>query len=284
VTGSPPATPADSAAEAHPNAGRNLPLAIAVGVAIGAGALICLFVWKPLFVALACVAIAFGIWELSKAFLGVGIQIARTPLYLGAVAASFATYHFGVAAQLVTFGCMVVGSLLWRVRRGVDGYVKDITATVFTAAYLPFMVGFVMLSFAYPNGIQRVITFIAITISNDIGGYFVGVLFGKHPIAKHVSPKKSWEGFAGSIAMASVVGAWLFVWLLDGTWWAGVITGCIMVVSATAGDFAESAIKRDLGVKDMSNLIPGHGGIMDRLDSLVPNAFVSWALFYFFLS
>ena len=125
--------------------------------------------------------------------------------------------------------------------------------------------------------------FILLTISNDIGGYASGVLFGKHPIAPQISPKKSWEGFAGSIVLQSVVGAVTFALLLDAPWWQGVVTGILMTVTATAGDFAESAIKRDLGVKDMGTFLPGHGGMMDRFDSLVPNAFTSWALFTLFL-
>lgn len=277
------ASPADSGAPVKSKAGRNLPAAIAVGVGLGVLALACLFIQPWLFVALACIVICIGIWEITNAFANTGVRIARTPLYLGAVACSAATYQWGVVAQLVTFGTLVVFILLWRIRRGVDGYVKDITASIFTAAYLPFMLGFLMLTLHQVNGPQRVVVFVALTISNDIGGYATGVMFGKHPIAAGISPKKSWEGFAGSLVLQAVVGAWLFVWLLDAYWWQGVIAGLVMTVTATAGDFAESAIKRDLGVKDMSKLLPGHGGLMDRLDSLIPNAFVSWALFYFFL-
>lgn len=275
--------PTDAEPAKTSKAGRNLPAAIGVGVLLGVVALTCLFVQPWLFVALACIAICIGIWEVTNAFANSGIRIARTPLYLGAIACSAATYQWGVVAQLVTFGSMVVFILMWRIRRGVDGYVKDITASVFTAAYLPFMVGFVMLTLDHADGPQRIIVFISLTIANDIGGYAAGVLFGKHPIAPGVSPKKSWEGFAGSVIFQAAIGAWLFVWLLDGYWWQGVIAGILMSIVATAGDFAESAIKRDLGVKDMSKLLPGHGGLMDRLDSLIPNAFVSWALFYFFL-
>jgi phosphatidate cytidylyltransferase len=127
------------------------------------------------------------------------------------------------------------------------------------------------------------VVFILLTVSNDIGGYAAGVLFGKHPIAAEISPKKSWEGFVGSLILQCAVGALSFVYLLDALWWQGVIAGAVLAVTATAGDFAESAIKRDLGVKDMGSLLPGHGGMMDRLDSLVPNAFASWALFTLFL-
>ena len=150
-------------------------------------------------------------------------------------------------------------------------------------AYLPFMAGFLMLTLSAGNGPQRVLTFILLTVSNDIGGYVAGVLFGRHPIAAHISPKKSWEGFAGSLILQMAVGALAFAYLLHAPWWQGVIASVVLAVTATGGDFAESAIKRDLGVKDMGSFLPGHGGMMDRMDSLIPNAFASWVLFTLFL-
>jgi phosphatidate cytidylyltransferase len=105
------------------------------------------------------------------------------------------------------------------------------------------------------------------------------VLFGKHPMAPRISPKKSWEGFAGSLALQVALGIWLFTWLLEAPWWMGAIVGAVMTATATLGDFVESAIKRDLGLKDMSNLLPGHGGLMDRLDSIIPNTVVAYTLF-----
>lgn len=259
--------------------GRNLPKAIAIGVLIviiGIGALL-ISPWA--FAVVLAVVVTAAIWELTNAFATAGIHVARTPLYIGGVISPFACYIYGLEAQVIIFGAIFVAILLWRIRRGTDGYVKDVMASVFIAGYLPFMVGFVMLSLNSSLGIQRIITFVALTIASDIGGFFAGVTFGKHPIAAKVSPKKSWEGLAGSFLLQAIVGAAFFVYLLDGLWWQGVITGLVMTVSATAGDFAESAIKRDLGIKDMSRLIPEHGGVMDRLDSLIPNAFVSWAMF-----
>ena len=145
------------------------------------------------------------------------------------------------------------------------------------------MAAFLMLTLSADNGPWRVFVFILLTVSNDIGGYAVGVLFGKHPIAPQISPKKSWEGLFGSVVLQSVVGIVAFIYIFDVPWWQGLIAGVVLTVSATGGDFIESAVKRDLGVKDMGTVVPGHGGIMDRLDSLVPNAVVSWVLFSIFL-
>ena len=172
--------------------------------------------------------------------------------------------------------------MLWRLRGGVAGYVMDATAAVFTIVYVPFLGGFVALLLREDDGALAIVTFILVTIASDIGGYAVGVLAGKHPMAPVISPKKSWEGFAGSAVSCVVVG-WLSV-ELPARRRAGGSACCsalIAVVMATLGDLCESVIKRDLGIKDMSNIIPGHGGLMDRLDSLLATAAPTWLLLHY---
>jgi phosphatidate cytidylyltransferase len=272
-----------TAGEKTSRAGRNLPAAIASSLILGAVVLISLFTVKWLFCVVVTVALLIAVHEFVSAFAHRDIRIARTPLYVATAVLPALAYVWGTTAQLVALGITIIVILIWRIRRGTDHYVRDVTASAFVVAYLPFMAGFLMLTLAADNGAQRVVVFILLTISNDIGGYASGVLFGKHPIAAHISPKKSWEGFAGSLTFQGLVGALSFVWLLDAPWWQGLIVGLVMTITATGGDFAESAIKRDLGVKDMGHFLPGHGGMMDRLDSLIPNAFTSWALFTLFL-
>jgi phosphatidate cytidylyltransferase len=152
---------------------------------------------------------------------------------------------------------------------------------VFTAVYVPFLAGFVVLLLAENDGALGVVTFVLVTIASDIGGYAVGVLAGKHPMAPVISPKKSWEGFAGSTISCVLAGWATVVYLLDGAWWVGVLLGLITVVMATLGDLCESVIKRDLGIKDMSAVIPGHGGLMDRLDSLLATVAPTWLLLHY---
>jgi len=264
-------------------AGRNLPAAVASSLVLGALVLVSLFTLKWLFVVVVSAALLIASRELVSAFQGAGIRIARTPVYASAAILPAVAYIWGPVPQLVVTGAAVLLSMLWRIRRGVEGYVKDVAATIFTIVYLPFLAGFLMLTLAADDGATRVVVFILLTMGNDVGGYAVGVLMGRHPIAADISPKKSWEGLAGSFLVQAAVGALTFTYLLDAAWWQGVIAGLVLTVTATAGDFAESAIKRDLGVKDMGSLLPGHGGMMDRLDSLIPNAFASWALFTLFL-
>jgi phosphatidate cytidylyltransferase len=263
---------------ARSRAGRNLPAAIGSGIV-----LLSLFTVKWLFVLVAIAALVIAVNELVNAFGQSSIRLARTPVYAAAVVVPAVAYVWGTTALLVATGAAILTILIWRIRRGYEGYVRDVTASAFVVAYLPFMAGFLMLTLAADDGAKRVVVVILLTVANDIGGYASGVLFGKHPMAAQISPKKSWEGFAGSILLQGLVGALSFVFLLEAPWWQGLIAGLVLTVTATAGDFAESAIKRDLGVKDMGTFLPGHGGMMDRLDSLVPNAFTSWALFTLFL-
>lgn len=266
-----------------PKAGRNLPMAIGVGVFLVLLILASLLWEKALFVPLASAALMIAVLEMRGAFANRQVQITYLPLIVGVPVIAVLTFWHGEHALLAGFAALFLVILLWRMPQGPDGFVKDSTASVFVACYLPLMLGFAMLMLRADDGVARIITFICLTIASDIGGYATGVIFGKHPMAAKISPKKSWEGFAGSLTLQIIVGVGLFVWLLDGNWWAGLITGAIMTVTATLGDFVESSVKRDLGIKDMGSIIPAHGGIMDRLDSLLPNAFVAWALFAAFL-
>jgi phosphatidate cytidylyltransferase len=279
-------TDPSKAAEPEPapsRAGRNLPAAIASGVVLAA-LVVGSLVWIPwLFGVLAAAALCLAVYELTTAFATAGIRVARTPVYATTLVGMAAAYIWGAEALLVVVGAGVVSVLMWRIRRGTEGYLRDASASVFLVGYVSLMAGFAMLMLAAPDGPWRIVVFILLTIGNDIGGYATGVLFGRHPIAPQVSPKKSWEGFAGSLVVQCLIGVGAFIWIFDAPWWQGLIMGAVLTVTATAGDFVESAIKRDLGVKDMGSILPGHGGIMDRLDSLVINAFVAWALFALFL-
>ncbi len=282
-TGAPP--PEDLTDEPKKSrAGRNLPAAIAVGLILVGIALASLYWQLWLFVVVIVAAIVIGTDELASAMRAKGIQLTKTPLLAAAVILPVLGFFAGSAQVLMGYGLLFLFTIVWRLfRHGVDDFVRDSTASGFVLAYAPLMGGFAALIAASPDGADRVVTFIALSVASDIGGYATGVLFGKHPMAPAISPKKSWEGFAGSVTLQVVLGSVLFATLLESDWWKGAIVGAIMTVTATLGDFIESAIKRDLGIKDMSNLLPGHGGLMDRLDSLIPNTVVAYTLFAIFL-
>ena len=264
--------------EARTRAGRNLPAAIGVGLALGAVVLLSLYLWKAAFVGVVVAAIVLAAWELTNAFGSGRIRVPVVPLAVGAVAIIVSAYAGGSEAMVVALALTVFAMMLWRSPENPKGYVRDVTAATFAALYLPFLAGFAVLLLRPDDGPNRVVVFIVLTVLSDVGGYVAGVLFGKHPMAPTVSPKKSWEGFAGSALFCAAGGAVLLPTLLDGEAWQGVVCGLAVMVTATLGDLGESMIKRDLGIKDMGSLLPGHGGIMDRLDSLLPAAPVTFLL------
>lgn len=268
--------------EPVPSGGRNVPVAIGVGLGLGALVVASLFAWrKEAFLGLAIVACGIGLWELARAVRVRDIRLPLLPLLVGTVGVMVSAYTAGVEALLVACVLTSGGAFVWRV---LDGggvpALRDATAAVFATAYIPFLAGFVALMLAADDGPWRVLTFIAICVANDTGGYVAGVLFGKTRLAPVVSPKKSWEGLVGSYVLASAVGVGMMIGVLDAPWWAGLVLGVAGVSAATLGDLAESLLKRDLGVKDMGTLLPGHGGVLDRVDSVLFAAPVAFMVFY----
>jgi phosphatidate cytidylyltransferase len=269
---------ADAVAAKPSRAGRNLPVALAMGLGMGGLVLVTLYTVKPAFLGVVALAIVIGMHEFSRALATKNISVPFIPLALGAIAIVVTSYtngrHSMTAAMLYTIPALVA----WRVVRGSDGLVADLSASLLALLYVGFLAGFAGLMLSGHDGDRRVTCFVATVVASDVGGYATGVLFGKHLMAPNISPKKSWEGLAGSVIMCASVGVILCTSLMHTEWWQGVVFGLAVVCSATLGDLGESMVKRDLGIKDMGTLIPGHGGILDRLDSLLPTAPVAWAL------
>lgn len=258
-----------SADPSRSRAGRNLPAAIGVGVGLGAVIIASLVLWKPSFLVIVTAAVAIGAWELIDALSTGRVRVPAVPTMLGAVALPTVAYLAGSEGLVVGATLTLLAILVWRALDGLEGAVRDIAGGAFVVGYVCVLAGVAMLLLAEDDGVGRIFVFLITTVCSDIGGYASGVLFGKHPMAPSVSPKKSWEGFAGSVLWCVVGGAVTVVLLLDGPWWGGAILGAAVAVAATLGDLAESTVKRDLGIKDMGNLLPGHGGLMDRVDSIL---------------
>lgn len=256
-----------------PRAGRDLPIAVGVGLALLALVAGSLLFRKEGFVLVAALACGVALWELSHGFLRRGIHIPLLPLLVGLVGILVSAYTAGPEALLVAFLLTVGGVVVWRVLDGTGPQaLRDAAAGAFATAWIPFMAGFVMLMLAQPDGERRVALFVLLAVANDTGGYVAGTLAGRHPMAPTVSPKKSWEGFGGSLVLAGLVGGVGAVVLLGASWVFGVALGVASVLTSTLGDLAESLLKRDLELKDMGRLLPGHGGILDRLDSMLLSA------------
>ena len=283
-----PAVPA----ETHGRAGRNLPAAITIGVGLGAYVVLSLLYLKPAFVVLVAVALVLASVELHEALKKQGMTSAIIPIAVGSVAISFGSFFAGrqepvvfstTSVLLASLALTVLASLIWRMPKGVAGFVSDAAASLLIIAYVPLLGSFAALMLAEGQGVARVVTFLLIVVMSDTGGYIAGVLFGKHPMAPKISPKKSWEGVAGSLILGTAAGICMAIFALDVPFWVGIILGVSLVAAGTCGDLIESMIKRDLGIKDMSSFLPGHGGVMDRLDSLLVAAPVAWLIMYVFV-
>ncbi|MPY54092.1 phosphatidate cytidylyltransferase [Streptomyces acidicola] len=267
------------------SAGRDLSAAIGVGIGLGAVIVASLFIVKAVFVGVIAVAVVVGLWELtSRLQERKSIKAPLVPLAVGGAAMVVAGYVRGAEGAWAAMALTALAVLVWRMTEPPENYLKDVTAGVFAAFYVPFLATFVALMLTAHDGPWRVLTFLLLTVVSDTGAYAVGWRFGTHKLAPRISPGKTREGLLGAVAFAMVAGALCMQFLIDdGTWWQGLLLGLAVAASATLGDLGESMIKRDLGIKDMGTLLPGHGGIMDRLDSLLPTAPVAWLLFVLFV-
>lgn len=272
-------------AGAKKTAGRNLQAAIGVGVGLGAVIIAALFVYKAVFVGVVAIAVVVGLWELTNRLTEQkGIRAPLVPLAVGGVATVVSGYVWHAEGAWIGMAFTVIAVLTWRMAQPPEDYLRDVTAGVFAAFYVPFLATFVVMMLAADDGPWRVFVFLLLTVVSDTGAYAVGWRFGTHKLAPRISPGKTREGLAGAVLFAMVTGALSMQYLVDdGVWWQGLLLGLAAATSATLGDLGESMIKRDLGIKDMGTLLPGHGGIMDRLDSLLPTAPVVWLLLVVFV-
>ncbi|HUJ05160.1 MAG TPA: phosphatidate cytidylyltransferase [Streptosporangiaceae bacterium] len=288
-TGSEPVGPpggerADTGSERKTiSTGRNLPAAIAVGVALGALVIVTLLTVKVTFLVLVAAIVAVALWEFRRALAARQISILVIPIAAGGALAFGLAYWQGPRDALAALALAFVAVLAWRLPGGAGGYLRDVAAGTLVLAYLPGLASFVALMLAQHDGAHRCLLFAILAVCSDSGGYFAGILFGKHPMAPSISPKKTWEGLAGSAVFGLAAGALGMTLLLPGALWQGLVLGAAAVAAATLGDLVESMIKRDLDTKDMGSILPGHGGVLDRIDAMLVVAPVAWLLMTVFL-
>ena len=262
-------------------AGRDLPAAIAVSLLLG-GMLISTLIFAPRgWVLILSVAMAIATHEVVKRLREAGYSIPLIPLLLGGQAMIWLTWPFGAAGALGGYGGTVLVCLIWRLlsqglRTQPVNYLRDVAVTIFLATWIPLFAAFGALLVYPEDGWARVFAFMLVVAFSDIGGYAAGVLFGKHRMVPAISPKKSWEGLAGSLVCGTAAAVLAVAFLMHKPWWVGVPLGIMLVITATLGDLVESQFKRDLGIKDMGTLLPGHGGLMDRIDGALPSAAATW--------
>lgn len=279
-------------------AGRDLPAAITTGVLLILAVAFTLWRFNWGFVILVTIALCIGAHEVHNALKRKGMTSAIWPIIVGTVAIVIGSYFAGhrphveglevrdipsIDLLLASLGLTVIAALVWRMPQGTDGFVRDAAASLFVIGYVPLLGSFVTLMLAGHQGSLRVLSFMLCVMASDTGGYVTGVLFGKHKLAPIISPNKTYEGLGGSFVLAMTVGALVAHFLMGVPFWAGLILGAVCTAVGTCGDLIESTIKRDVGIKDMSSILPGHGGLMDRLDSLLVAAPAAWLVLFLML-
>jgi phosphatidate cytidylyltransferase len=279
----PAETPAETPAPAKSKAGRNLPAAMAVGLTLGISLVLILVFVPKVLIGVIAVAIAIATWEVTRRLREADVLVPRIPLLVGGQAIVWLSWPYGATGVAGAFAGTALVCMVWRLfdhglRATPRNFLRDTSITVFVAAWVPLLASFATLLLLEDDGAMKVLCFMIGVVCSDVGGYAAGVLFGKHPMVPAISPKKSWEGFAGSMLFSIIGGLLTVTLILDANSLIGVVLGVSLVIVATLGDLIESQIKRELGIKDMGTLLPGHGGIMDRLDSMLPSAFVSWVV------
>lgn len=263
-------------------AGRNLPAAIVVALVLITALLVGLFLFPLVLALLAGTAAGIGVWEIARSLSYRGIRIPRAPAVIAALLMPLAAYQGGAQYLSIAMVLSVTIVVVWRAFGPKEGMLLSIMGSVFALIWASFLLSAALLLYHSEDGPFKILTVILLAVSSDTFGYAVGVVWGKHPMAPRISPKKSWEGFAGSLSGAVVVGILCSVFLLGDTWWEGAVLAVAIVAVATLGDFSESMIKRELGIKDMGTLLPGHGGVMDRIDSILFAVITGYVLFELF--
>ncbi|VEJ58185.1 phosphatidate cytidylyltransferase [Arachnia propionica] len=267
-----------------PKAGRDLPMAIGVGLVLLAALAVGLL-WVPwFFVLISAVSLSLAVVEIHRALLRKGMHAQVKTIVAGtlvSVLGAYAMFRWNLGLPPTTFAVIcvcgtVVACLVARLLLAREGFIRDIAASALIIAYIPLMGVFIPLMMAEPGGTRRIIAVVACVVASDTGAYAIGSLLGRHKMAPHISPSKTWEGFAGSIATSAVIGVAAALWCLGASWELGLVLGLCIAPAATLGDLVESLIKRDAGLKDMSNFLPGHGGFMDRLDSMLVAMPMGW--------
>ena len=250
-------------------AGRKLGPSILVSIAILATVFLTMSYAKFLFAIVAWIAIGLAARELTSAYKAGGIALPVNAILIALTAILGAAWFGRVSSLAVAMAITIPTLLVYILFKNPKDFVRNSTAAAFAIFYLPFLAGFILLLANDKDGLARIFTLVVLVSCNDTFAYIFGVLFGKHPLAPQISPKKTWEGLIGSIIATTIGSALVFEFALEHNWWIGAAIGLVAVITATCGDLIESAVKRDLAIKDMGSILPGHGGILDRIDSVL---------------
>ena len=269
-------------------AGRDLPAAIGVGLALFAAIAVGLIWANWFFILLVAAALSLGVVEVHRALLHKEMRAEVWPIVVGTAVSVLGGYFTSVhdlrmtptTFVVICLSATLIAALTARLFKGADGFIRDAAASALIIAYIPLLGVFIPLLMGASDGTLRILAVILCVAASDTGAYATGVLFGRHKMAPSISPSKTWEGFVGGVLVAIGLGIVAAVYILGASWWVGIPLGLFVSLAATFGDLFESLLKRDAGIKDMSNFLPGHGGIMDRLDSMLVAVPVGWLILH----
>ncbi|MCR2811652.1 phosphatidate cytidylyltransferase [Microbacterium sp. zg.Y1090] len=270
--------------------GRDLIVATLIGLALGVVVIGSLMFFKQLFLVFAIPVALLGVFEFSRALQSAGRRVDVVPQLIAALALVLSGYfldyftHWAVAFAAVAFVIVwrLVAQMAANDGRTYGDVLSDTLISGFVQLYVAFLGSLLLILLRQDQGEWWVLAMIGTAVAADTGAYAFGLMLGKHPMAPRISPKKTWEGFGGAVLAAVAAGVLFGIFLLQVPWWAGVVIGLAVLATATLGDLGESMIKRDLGIKDMSSWLPGHGGVLDRLDSILPSTVPALALYFVF--
>lgn len=250
-------------------AGRKLGPSILVSLSLLAVVFVTISFVKFLFAIFVWVAILLAARELIRAYKAGGIELPGNAIAVAITILLTAAWFGRVSGLAVATAIAIPSVLVYILFKNPKDFVRKSTAAAFAIFYLAFLGGFILLLAHDKEGLARIFTLVVLVSCNDTFAYIFGVLIGKHPLAPHISPKKTWEGLIGSVIATTIGSALVFEYALGHTWWIGAAIGLVAVVTSTCGDLIESAVKRDLAIKDMGTILPGHGGMLDRIDSVL---------------
>ena len=262
-----------------PRSGRNLPLAIVTGVGLAGLLLGALVLSKPVFVLFVVAVVLLAVTELIQVLRARATRPAAAVVYPMTVLLLVGAYLKGPAALSFGLVLTVLAAFGWYlVDRGRTEVTRNVAATVFAVLYLPFLAAHLPRVVARAEHyVGAMIGYALLVVVYDTGAYATGATIGRHPMAPHISPNKSWEGAVGATVLTLAVGAFVLPLWVPWTLPSGLVLAAVACVVAPLGDLSESMLKRDLAVKDMGSILPGHGGMLDRIDALL---FMAPALYY----
>jgi phosphatidate cytidylyltransferase len=241
-----------------------------VGLSLAAVFLLTLLLYRPGFLAFVSLILVIALLELDHAFRALGLRPATPVAVVAGVVAFVGAYLIGSDGQVLGLVVAVSGGCVWTMLDPQrDKVVASLGATLLMVAWIPFLASFLSLLLLRDDGPAYVIMVVGLTVANDVGAYAFGSRLGRHKLAPAVSPGKTWEGLIGGWVTVLVIAASVIVPFVPGVRvTVALVLGSAITVVATVGDLAESLVKRDLGVKDLGRILPGHGGVMDRIDAL----------------